>query len=80
MTSSIMPCRPRAAGKLRTDYARFLALQYAARVPLEGWLARHAPRDLSPPPQTLLLARDLEALGWRAGAGTASDTCHALSR
>ena len=47
----------------RSDYARFLALQYAARVPLEDWLARHAPGDLSPPSQTPLLARDLAALG-----------------
>lgn len=47
----------------RSDYARFLALQYAARVPLEDWLARHAPSDLSPPSQTPLLARDLAALG-----------------
>lgn len=46
-----------------SDYARFLALQYAARVPLEDWLARHAPSDLSPPSQTPLLARDLAALG-----------------
>ena len=47
----------------RADYARFLALQHAARVPLETWLAEHAPGDLVPPPQTPLLARDLAALG-----------------
>lgn len=47
----------------RSDYARFLALQHRARVPLEEWLVRHAPSDLSPPPQTPLLARDLAALG-----------------
>lgn len=47
----------------RSDYARFLALQYVARVPLETWLAGHAPGDLVPPPQTALLARDLAALG-----------------
>ncbi len=45
------------------DYARFLALQHAARAPLEMWLADHAPPDLAPPPQTPLLARDLTALG-----------------
>lgn len=47
----------------RGDYARFLALQHAARAPLEEWLAAHAPADLVPPPQTPLLARDLAALG-----------------
>lgn len=47
----------------RRDYARFLALQHAARVPLEAWLAAHAPDDLVPPVQTPLIARDLAMLG-----------------
>jgi heme oxygenase len=47
----------------RRDYARFLALQHAARAPLEAWLAAHAPPGLIPPEQTALLARDLAALG-----------------
>ena len=47
----------------RADYGRFLALQHAARAPLEQWLADHAPADLAPPTQTPLLARDLAALG-----------------
>ena len=47
----------------RADYARFLALQHAARAPLEDWLAANAPADLVPPLQTPLLARDLAALG-----------------
>jgi heme oxygenase len=47
----------------RTDYARFVALQHAARAPIEAWLAAHAPPGLTPPPQTPLLARDLAALG-----------------
>jgi len=47
----------------RADYTRFLALQHAARAPMEAWLADHAPADLVPPPQTPLLARDLAALG-----------------
>ncbi|TAD77812.1 MAG: hypothetical protein EAY70_07865 [Sphingomonadales bacterium] len=47
----------------RQDYARFLALQHAARAPLEDWLALHAPAALAPPVQTPLLARDLAALG-----------------
>lgn len=47
----------------RDDYARFLALQHAARAPLEAWLAAHAPADLVPPVQTALLARDLTQLG-----------------
>ena len=44
------------------DYARFLAMQHAARAPLEEWLAIHAPRDCRPPPQTPLIARDLAEL------------------
>lgn len=47
----------------RADYGRFLTLQYAARAPLETWLAAHAPADLSPPVQTPLLGFDLAALG-----------------
>ncbi|MDP5102682.1 MAG: biliverdin-producing heme oxygenase [Erythrobacter sp.] len=47
----------------RTDYARFLAVQHAARAPLERWLADHAPRALNPPLQTGLIAADLAALG-----------------
>ncbi|MCX9148400.1 biliverdin-producing heme oxygenase [Erythrobacter sp. WG] len=47
----------------RSDYARFLGLQHAARVPVEAWLAEHAPADLRPPLQTPLIARDLSALG-----------------
>lgn len=47
----------------RNDYGRFLALQHAARMPLEAWLADHAPGDLVPPPQTRLIASDLAALG-----------------
>jgi heme oxygenase len=45
------------------DYARFLALQHAARAPVEAWLETHAPADLCPPVQTPLIARDLAALG-----------------
>ncbi|WP_156894004.1 hypothetical protein [Erythrobacter cryptus] len=47
----------------RADYARFLALQHAARAPVEAWLAAHAPAPLHPPPQTPLIAADLAALG-----------------
>jgi heme oxygenase (biliverdin-IX-beta and delta-forming) len=47
----------------RSDYARFLALQHAARAPIEAWLAAHAPPGLTPPVQTPLLALDLAALG-----------------
>ena len=46
----------------RHDYARFLALQHAARAPIEIWLAAHAPADLRPPLQTPLIAQDLAAL------------------
>lgn len=41
------------------DYARFLSLQHAARLPIEAWLARHAPCDLQPPRQAPLIAQDL---------------------
>jgi heme oxygenase len=47
----------------RDDYARFLALQHAARAPLEDWLDTHAPDNLRPPRQTALIAQDLGALG-----------------
>lgn len=47
----------------REDYARFLSLQFAARVPVEQWLADNAPDDLNPPPQAPLIAQDLAELG-----------------
>ncbi len=47
----------------RDDYARFLALQHAARAPLEDWLEHHAPPALRPPRQTPLIAQDLAQLG-----------------
>lgn len=47
----------------RNDYARFLALQYAARLPVEQWLAAHAAPGCAPPPQTPLIAADLALLG-----------------
>lgn len=48
----------------RADYARFLAIQYAARKPVELWLADHAPEELQPPVQTDAIVQDLEALGY----------------
>ena len=57
--------RAAAGWQTRADYARFLKLQYTARLPIEGWLARHAePSDL-PPPQCPLIAQDLLELGER---------------
>lgn len=47
----------------RSDYARFLVLQHAARAPLEAWIAAHSPGELAPPEQTGLIARDLARLG-----------------
>ncbi len=44
------------------DYARFLKLQYAARLPVEQWLEVHAPDDLRPPKQAPLIAHDLAVL------------------
>lgn len=47
----------------RADYARFLAVQHAARNPIEQWLAAHAPAGHAPPPvQTTLIAQDLALL------------------
>lgn len=50
------------------DYARFLSLQLAARIPVEAWLDQHAPADLRPPPQSDLIASDLAELGVEAPA------------
>jgi heme oxygenase (biliverdin-IX-beta and delta-forming) len=47
----------------RADYTRFLAMQHAARAPVEAWLKAHAPIDLRPPAQTPLIADDLVRLG-----------------
>lgn len=44
------------------DYAQFLKLQHAARLPVEQWLEIHAPDDLRPPVQTSLIMRDLADL------------------
>ncbi|WP_298307898.1 biliverdin-producing heme oxygenase [uncultured Erythrobacter sp.] len=57
--------RPAADWRSPDDYARFLSAQHAARVPVEAWLAQHAPAHLTPPEQTSLLARDLSRLGKR---------------
>lgn len=45
------------------DYATFLLIQHAARLPLEQWLADNAPPGWEPPAQTPLIAADLAALG-----------------
>lgn len=55
--------RAAAGWTCRSDYTRFLSLQYAARLPVEEWLAAHAPDDLRPPEQCALIAEDLTALG-----------------
>ncbi|MEM9310293.1 MAG: biliverdin-producing heme oxygenase [Pseudomonadota bacterium] len=55
--------RAAAGWASRDDYARFLSLQYAARLPVETWLADNAPADLNPPAQASLIAQDLVELG-----------------
>lgn len=55
--------RAAAGWKARADYTRFLYLQYAARRPVEEWLAKNAPADLYPPAQCGLIAADLKDLG-----------------
>jgi heme oxygenase len=61
----LLDCAMQAASGWQTsdDYTRFLALQHAARLPIEDWLAAHAPPGLTPPPQTPLIARDLARVG-----------------
>ncbi len=55
--------RAAAGWTTRADYARFLALQYAARMPVEAWLIQNAPHDICPPAQCALIAADLAAMG-----------------
>lgn len=43
-------------------YVGFLAVQYAARMPIEAWFDRES-EILQPPSQTRILADDLEVLG-----------------
>ena len=46
------------------QYARFLAVQWHARRPIEDWLERSGDAGLPPPPrQTPLISADLAALG-----------------
>lgn len=46
----------------RADYTSFLLVQLAARLPIERWLADHAPAPVSPPATAALLLDDLAAL------------------
>ncbi|BDI60219.1 biliverdin-producing heme oxygenase [Qipengyuania nanhaisediminis] len=55
--------REAADWRSRDGYARFLALQHAARRPLEDWIAQGFDDDCAPPPQAPLIASDLAALG-----------------
>ena len=50
---------PLASGR---DYPRFLAIQHSARAPIEAWFDANS-AELSPPPQTRLIAADLAELG-----------------
>ena len=54
--------REEAGWETRSGYARFLAIQYRARLSVEEWLVHHAPSGLLPPPQFPLIAKDLAAL------------------
>ncbi|WP_162935731.1 biliverdin-producing heme oxygenase [Tsuneonella amylolytica] len=44
-------------------YARFLQVQYAARLPIEAWVGTAVSAALRPPVQTPLIAADLAAIG-----------------
>jgi heme oxygenase len=46
----------------RDEYSRFLSLQFAARAPVEKWLASHAPKPVCPHAQCGLIACDLAEL------------------
>ena len=48
------------------DYACFLAIQLAAREPVEAWCAAHCTPDLRPPAQASLIRADLVELGRNA--------------
>lgn len=53
-------------GSLALDpvrYAGFLSVQYAARAPIERWVAANLAGPLAPPPVAALIARDLGELG-----------------
>lgn len=45
------------------DYASFLAVQYAARAPIERWATSHCPIELRPPAVSSLIAADLSEMG-----------------
>lgn len=65
----------------RQDYARFLCIQYRARVPIEAWLAANLPPALVPPVQSLLARTDLGALGHtrdKPGAAFTAPADHAI--
>ena len=63
--------RDEAGWDEEADYARFLSLQMAARIPVEAWLDAHAPTDLRPPRQSDLIANDLAQMGIEPPAATA---------
>ena len=63
--------RDEAGWEKEADYARFLSLQMAARIPVEAWLETHAPADLQPPRQSDLIANDLAQLGVEPPAAAA---------
>lgn len=45
------------------DYRRFLSVQLAARVPVEGWLLRNCPPAIRPTAQSGLIQDDLSKVG-----------------
>ncbi len=55
--------RQRIGWRGAREYADFLSFQFAARKPVEDWLANSAMADHAPPAQTPLIARDLASLG-----------------
>ncbi|TMM46131.1 biliverdin-producing heme oxygenase [Qipengyuania marisflavi] len=48
------------------DFGAFLRVQYAARLPIENWLAVQDSGAITPPPQTHLIAADLAELNLAA--------------
>ena len=61
------------------DYARFLAIQYEARRPIEQWFAARIEDADIPPPQCDLLAADLHELGHAFPEPSDDFTCDAAA-
>ena len=53
----------------RSTYSEFLKMQYAARKPVEAWIAAHSDPSILPPPQIDLIKSDLREMDAAVPAG-----------